>query len=807
MSKLVRFQRYLFYVFLVLLPILIFPLNLFAFSYGRAIVTLIFSVILLVTELIKLFNTGRISFFKSNLDLFLLFLGVSFLLSGVLSNDKTISFMGFDYRMGTGVLVILVAILDSYILRGVFKKINEVIVLLQSFVLGTALSAFLSILNLFDLPDFKFISDLYENVNMRGISVFRSNRIGLVIWAMGLLVGFSLFIVNQKRKGSSENKKYYKYFNINLITSLILNYFAIAVFSLSVSLFAIISIILMLIVSVVVLNIYLGENIPKKIFLSFIIIPVVILAIRIGLQLGGVKIDFLNNIGITLNTQVPIGLQDSWYISITSLSDSILSGLIGLGNDLFYVAYNLYQKPNLVYQNIGIGFHGYTEATNEILSILVERGVLGVLVWFLGFYLVGFNLLKTLKITGQRKKVETLEVTDLLNLMAILSLAFILLSSFIVYYSLVMYFYLILFLSLAIIISNIKNERMSESLVLELNLFVEKIQLMKSKELSIIFNMVIFILGFLALYFIGKNVMTYSYVVKAENRLASLRTEEGTEVEQEKVREGLEEAILAYDRAIQRQPDNYVLYRESSILVTQYTMLLVQNLSENEEEAQKQMSLITNYGAGAQRYSDKAVQLSPILFNNWVTRSYVYSTLFNLDSRSSDLLNSNVKILQQALTLNPNYAEGYYDLASFYVVGGELDTALQLLNRALNVNSLHFKSYLLAGQIYMKNGREEEAKVYIDRVLSILEQLGRKDSDLYRAIENYEYTTEVDQFLTDPNKQEQVEEVQEQIEEENLDDKDLEEVINEDNLEEESVDESTNTDSVDVAPVNDLESE
>ncbi len=795
MSKLVKFQRYLFYVFLVLLPILIFPLNLFAFSYGRAIITLVFSVFLLVTELIKLFNSGRISFFKSNLDLFLLLLGISFLLSGILSNDKTISFMGFDYRMGTGILVILVTILDSYILRGVFKKINEVIVLFQAFVLGTALSAFLSILNLFDLPDFKFISELYRNVNMNGVSVFRSNRIGLIIWALGLLVGFSLFVVNQKRKESSDNKKYYKYFNINLIVSFVLNYLAVAVFSLSVGLFVVIFTILMIVASVFIINMYLGKNIPKKAFLSFVIIPIVIFAMRLGLQLGGVEIDFLNKIGITLNTQVPIGLQDSWYISITSLSDSILSGLIGLGNDLFYVAYNLYQKPNLVYQNIGIGFHGYTEATNEILNVLVERGVLGLLVWFLGFYLVGFNLLKTLKITGQRKRVETLEVTDLLNLMSILSLVFILLSSFVVYYSFIMYFYLVLFLSLAIIVSNIKNDRMAESLVLELNLFVEKIQLMKSRELSFIFNMVIFVLGFIALYLIGKNVMTYTYVIRAENRIVSLQAEQSEEVSSEEVQKGLEEAILAYDNAIQRQPNNYVLYRESSILVTQYTMLLAQNISEDDKEAQKQMDLITNYGAGAQRYSDKAVQLSPILFSNWITRSYVYSTLFNLDSRSSDLLNSNVKILQQALTLNPNYAEGYYDLASFYVVGGELDTALQLLNQALNVNSLHFKSYLLAGQIYMKNGRENEAKVYIDRVLNILEQLGRKDSELYRAIENYEYTTEVDQFITDQSKQEEVDEVQNEILEEEIDlDNTGEEVLDEILEEDETSEEDISTD-------------
>src|SRR5690606_21709503 len=88
-----------------------------------------------------------------------------------------------------------------------------------------------------------------------------------------------------------------------------------------------------------------------------------------------------------LITQITIDPQVSWRVATTSMSDSVVRGFIGLGQDAFSVGYNLYRP--LTSETILLNTTNFTNANVEIVNILATRGVLGIFAWLvLGFFIV-----------------------------------------------------------------------------------------------------------------------------------------------------------------------------------------------------------------------------------------------------------------------------------------------------------------------------------------------------------------------------------------------------------------------------------
>ena len=182
-----------------------------------------------------------------------------------------------------------------------------------------------------------------------------------------------------------------------------------------------------------------------------------------------------------------------------------------------------------------------------------------------------------------------------------------------------------------------------------------------------------------------ENVLAYDYYLKGLERL------------QEETKEGLEAAIILFEKAIVQDPEFALAY--SQIAISYYYLDL--------NRAQKQYTDIINNNA------DKA-----LLYDSKSANSLIAKALYYINSNEFRLA---IPHLEKALEYNPNSSSVVQILADLYSrvvpdTGKYLQYALKGLQLDIEANDSITKSYmyLALSNAFVQNGFTDEAQKYID---------------------------------------------------------------------------------------------
>ena len=729
---------------LILIPLSLFPLEWVMFEYGRVFILMIFTIILLTFELIKFFIKGRVEIYRSSRDTVLLLLGFSFLISSIFSIDSLVSFWGYEYRLGTGFVSIITILIYVLVIKSMIKNIRSVVTLIFCLSLGIFLSAVLSILSFYGFNPFAFIPE-FEKFFLVGLPLFNSAKLSVVIWSVGIFLSFFVFhyffqvfsndegYLNKKLSLTSAHRK-----KRVIQSSLLLVYlFFTLVFVTAISLFTIKNLF------------WVGAlSLGGVFFVSFIlvllcrsrilqIVSVLILLIsfsvfafsRLPVAQEILRIDSEN-----LVEQITLDSESIWHITLSSLSDSSVRSLVGLGNDNFVIAYNLYRPA--FSGDIDLNFVNYSYANNEVYNIVANRGFVGIFTWLIVGFLILSQFFKYLGDETRKKMIPVASTENVAILLFDLVLIYIWLFSFVSYYSFILYFILFLMLGISSLLKGVVCRTYSEVLVIQTNFFVEKIGLEKNESLPKFFILLMCFVSIFLFYHIFNDFSSRIYAVRAESIMYDLDEDMDVEVKGRM----LQRAIDNYHGAIERNSNNYVLRRKVGIILMDYIdSVLSQEYTglSDDTERQEFVRVVGVYAEASLEETRQATDLAPMVGINWSTRDLIYSELVKMGFQN--YINTALQVSEQTILRQPNNYNPYVNRATYLYLMGDADGAMNSVGRALEINPYYVPGLVLAGEISMGLQNYVNAKTYFENAKTILEEMDLRRTgvlNLYEQVQN-----------------------------------------------------------------------
>ncbi len=738
-----RIQHFFFYLSLLLIPVMLFPLEWVMFEYGRVFVLMFFTIILLTFELIKFFIRGKLEIYKSPRDSILWFLTLSLLISFLFSSDSLLSLWGYEFRLGTGLVSLLTILTYLLILKSMVKDFKILLNLIFFLTIGLIFSAFLSILSFYGISPMAFLPE-FEKFFFVGLPLFSSAKLSIGIWSVGILLSlfsFYYFFTIFSDDESYLNKKlsvvnaYRKKRSVQIIM-IIVFVLAIATFIFAISLFSIKSLSWLGVVSFIIIGLisclatFLSSS--KALRLGTILVLSSVLLIfglsRLTDVQGMLSIDRENIV-----EQVTLENQAIWSITVSSLSESFARGLVGLGNDNFIVAYNQYRPA--FSGEIDLNFVNYSYANNEIYNIVANRGLIGLFIWLGIGFLIGKQFVQYLVNDSRKQILKSDSFENVAIILLDLALIFIWLFAFFAYYSFIFYFIFLFILVLSSLFRSIAYKMHSESLVIQTNFFVEKIGQVKSDSLPKFFIIFICAVSVFSLYTLLNDFTSRVYAVKAESIIYDAS---GSISE-----EAFQRAIENYDEAIARNPKNYVFRRKvSSVLMDYINKVLAKDYSTLSEENEKQeyIRIIGVYGEAAIEEANKATDLAPMVAANWSNRDLVYSDLVRMGFQN--YLNTGLKISEQTIMRSPSNYIPYVNKATYLYLSGDSGGAIGYVRQALEINPYNVSALALGSEIAMGMQDYVSAKNYLENAKVLLESMDLNKSEVFNLYEQVEKNLE-----------------------------------------------------------------
>ena len=712
---------------LILIPISLFPLEWMMFQYGRVFVLMVFTIILLTFELIKFFVKGRAEIYRSSRDMVIILLGFSFLISFLFSVDSLVSFWGYEYRLGTGLVSIITILVYVLIVKSMLKNISSVVTLVFCLTLGLFLSAVLSIFSFYNLNPFVFIPG-FEKFFLVGLPLFNSVKLSVVIWSVGILLSFFVFhyffqifsndegYLNKKLSLSTAHRK-----KRAIQSSLLLVFmFFTFVFVLAISLFTIKNLLWVGAVSLggVFAVSFILVLICKSRILQISSVLILIMSFSVfGFSRLPVAQEILQIDSENLVEQVALDSESMWQITFSSLSDSSFRSLVGLGNDNFIIAYNLFRPA--FSGDIDLNFVNYSYASNEVYNIVANRGFVGVFVWLIVGFLILSQFFKYLTDETRKKMIPVASTENIGILLFDLILIYIWLFSFVSYYSFILYFILFLILGISSLLKGVVCRTYSEVLVIQTNFFVEKIGLERNDSLPKFFILFMCFLSIFLFYNIFNDFSSRIYAVRAESIMYNLE-EEDLEIREQM----LARATENYHQAIERNPNNYVFRRKIGLIRMDYIdSVLAKRYVDLTDEVERQefVRVVGVYAEASLEEIRQATELAPMVGINWSTRDLVYSELVKMGFQN--YINTALQVSEQTILRQPNNYNPYVNRATYLYLLGDVDGAFASVRRALEINPFYVPGLVLAGEISMGMQDYISAKTYFENAKTILEEM------------------------------------------------------------------------------------
>jgi tetratricopeptide (TPR) repeat protein len=428
-----------------------------------------------------------------------------------------------------------------------------------------------------------------------------------------------------------------------------------------------------------------------------------------------------------LITQITIDPQVSWKVATSSISESLWRGVVGLGQDTFSIGYNLYRP--LSSETVLLNATNFTTANTQLLNILATRGVVGILTWLA----LGFFIGRMFVMDVRKHKFETFN--DFLLVVLDVTAIYIFLSSFLIYFTFMMMFLLLLVLTLGVIVRSEKMYGNVEKFVINWGLFLQKPEEGNARPVATSVLVIIATAALISMLYLGRYTLGAVNVLEAETVSAQGRKMlEQDDLSDKERAEMLVKASNLYGSAVALSPNNDVLHRRASLIVSQYVEYLAQryNESESTEEKEQLFEEIATYIEIVVEESKRATDLNPGVYANWGTRASIYSKLVGLGLTS--YTKSSLTALQNAADLNPLNYELYYNAAQLYVVNNDNDSALRTLSQVFSINPDHIPSLVLAGELSLNDGDTRQALRYFADAKEVMDELGTTSSDVYEYV-------------------------------------------------------------------------
>lgn len=711
-----KLQRYIFYATLFLIPWFVIPLPYDSTEKIKSVLFIFLSCLVILLEIIKWVWDGKISIVKSSLDKVFLLILISFVLSTIFARDSWMSFWGYDGRLGTGLFVMIFLFLFFYLSRGFLQKKKEIINGVLSLSIGLLVMIILSMLSVLKVDIFGWLPYI-NNFFVVGLPLTFSFQEAMLI--SGLSVFLNLFLL----VSFIQDKKYQGV--IFPIIGLLISFVSLTLFSIT--------------QGALVPVLFLIVSIPVCIFLWFKLnkslkaIPVIIFIfslLSVGMSIGFQYQSFIKSIlGDSFTTINPIrlGSDISWVVASSSIVNDFLRGLIGLGNDSFGIAYNLF-KPSTE-AIIGLGNTTFVSASNEVFTTLANRGLIGVTIWII----LGIAYLRIII-----KQITSGKDSSALAFLLALTGMFLFLGSAFVPFSFLTYFLLFVSTLMLVVFDN-KEGSNEEFLVKFWAVNVGKVNRDINKTVEGVnwfVTVAVTLLTTAGLILLFIKTMSSAYIVRAEayNLEMNDKYKNEKEVSSDVREEYLKKMIGYYDKALKYDRTDPYANRRTALVSTEIIKLLSEKYADLKKDDEKEalLSNITTWKNTSLDLSREAINTSPLAYANWNARAAVYIGLITvgLSDYSQDALNS----LQSCINLNPLDYDSYYKAGQIYMVKEDYDKALAAFRSVLNINGQHVPSLVLSANILNEKGDKEGSITYLKAAKEVLE-LNKLDSgEMYQNI-------------------------------------------------------------------------
>lgn len=713
-----KLQRGVLYTILFVIPWLIVPLPYDSTEKIKGLVFVFLSSLLILLEVIKWIWDGRVSMIRSSLDGIFLLLFVSFLISSVFARDTWMGFWGYDGRLGTALFVMIFLFLFFYLARGFLQKKNEIVKAITSLSLGLLVLLVLSILSVLKVDILGWVPYI-SNFFVVGLPLTFSFQEAMLI--SGASIFFAIFLL----VNYIQEKKYQSI--IYPIIGLVISFISLALFSINQG--AIIPILFFVItIPVCILLWFKLSKSLKAVPILLLVFSALTVAFSIGLQYESFIKSVLGESFTTLNP-VRLGSDISWIVASSSIVNDFLRGLIGLGNDSFGVAYNLFRPATDA--TIALGNTTFVTGSNELFTILANRGLIGVTIWVI----LGLAYLRLLikQIASTRSERGTLSF-----LLALTSL-FIFLGSIFLPFSFLTYFLLFVSTLLLIVFDN-KEENNEEFLLKFWAVNVGKVSKDINKTMEGInwfFTIFVTLAATAGMIFLFVKTVSIAYVVRAESYNIE-KNIEYQDVDKDKIsfevrEEYLERMAGYYDKALKYDSSDPYINRKASLVSLEVIRLLAEQYEDaTDQEKEGILSSITLWKNTSIDLSREAINTSPLAYANWNTRASVYIGLISVGL--SDYSEDALAALQSCVNINPLDYDAYYKAGQIYMVKEDYAKALSAFNTVLNINGQHIPSLVLAANILKENKDIENAVRYLEAAKEILEVNKQDSGEIYQSI-------------------------------------------------------------------------
>lgn len=603
-----------------LIPMFFLPITVEYYEFNKLYLLIVTTSLMFLLWALKTIVTKEVSLVKSKLDIALLLVYGAFLISSILSVNKTSSIYGSNGRWFPTLASISTLILFYYVTAASITSEKNIRRILMALVTGISLTIFAGLLVYFEtgILALPYLQQLNFSFTGSTASLTFASLISLML-AVQLI-------------SSTSN-----YMEKTLLTMAgVLGVFALIVFGTASS--YILS--LVAVVAIVVLN---NRSLTDKANYPFYAIIASFAVILVLLtNMASTKELLVNS---KYPTESKLGMSTSWLISMSALRDY---PLVGTGPGTYYLNYTRYKPTG---QNASDTWNiRFDKPNNELLNIMGTMG------------LVGMASLIVLIVASMKMVVGTKSTTG----STVATVVLVGLASFIFSNSTVLGMYT-LFLGLALLTADYarNNSAKAYKIVLSVTSVAKSFSILgtdtnQHKNKEIFHYLVILPLLLLLIvsgYFLVRNYLGEVHIRQGLNAAANGKGND---------------AYINIAKAISYNPrrDNY------HTLLARTNIALANNLEEKKTLSDKDKQTIQSLILQAVNASKTATEtLNPLNVENWETRAFVYGTLRNATKDAFDL---EIRAYNTAIRLDPTNpilrvsAGGAYYAKEDYLSAGNL---------------------------------------------------------------------------------------------------------------------------------------
>ena len=655
-------------VLTALMPLFFLPVTTEFFEFNKQVLLILATILLLVGWSLKILFGKQLDLSKSIVDMPLLaFLGVS-LLATVFSQSKADSIYGSTGRWFPSLLGCVTLVLFYYLISAGIDSFKTIKTILNTLIVANTLNTLVTILSYFgvylgkaqflQIPNFTLTGSITTTISMAAISV---------------VLAATLMVYNSKNLKVKAAYLVAALLNIVLI-GLVNVWFGWALLILG-----------LMIMSVILRPQTLAQCKPG-------------LAVILGVSLlFGVVRNVPQTRGFLSNPNYPVEivlpLKASWSIVTSILGNN---PLLGTGPSTFYLNFTRYRPIAL--NNTNLWNIRFDKPFNEVLNVIAELGLLGLIA---GIYLavqVTYLVLRTSKANEDNYLIRVLGVTVATSGLVYLFTYATTLNTFV----------LVLLLALLVRSLNLTEgfERLSKVYVLQLSK-INKVISVTGLEVENVkhspLKFIIFLPALLLSLYVGY-MTTRSYLSEYFTRKSMYAAQNNS----------WDQVYRYQEAAIKASPIKDTLYNRHA----QTILILANSIAAKGNLTDEDKTLVQNLIAQSINVSKVASEnVNPLNVRNWETRALIYKNIAQAAQNASEWAVASYNI---AIQLDPTNPKLRLDLGGMYYAKGDYLSAASQFRQAISLKGDYANAYYNFGQALYQLGDLANAKAALETTKTLI---------------------------------------------------------------------------------------